>query len=71
MRILSRNEISTVLSASDEMYRPLLATATFTGLRLGELLGLTWSNVDFDRGAVRVRRQLDRNGEREDGSGCA
>ena len=39
-------------------------------MRLGELLGLTWANVDFDANVVRVRRQLNRKGERvvaEDG----
>lgn len=64
MRILSREEIGKVLEHADADYRPLLATATFTGLRLGELLGLTWANVDFDAGAVNVRWQLDRRGER-------
>jgi integrase len=64
MRILDRAEIGAMLEAADEQYRPLLATAVFTGLRLGELLGLTWANVDFDAGMVGVRRQLDRNGQR-------
>jgi len=30
----------------------------FTGLRKGEVLGLTWDNVDFERGVVCVRQQL-------------
>src|SRR4051812_20186512 len=64
MRILSRSDIGSLLESADDNYRPLLATATFTGVRLGELLGLTWANVDFDGGVVRVRRQLDRNGDR-------
>jgi integrase len=64
MRILSREEIGSLLEHASDRYRPLLATAVFTGLRLGELLGLTWANVDFDGGVVRVRRQLDRNGNR-------
>ncbi len=65
MRILDRDEIAKVLEAADADRRGLLATATFTGLRLGELLGLTWADVDLDAGVVRVRRQLDREtGER-------
>jgi len=45
-------------------YRPLLTTALFTGLRLGELLGLTWEDLDLDAGFIRVRKQLDRAGDR-------
>lgn len=64
MRILNRKEIGVLLEHSHEDHKPLLATATFTGLRLGELLGLTWDNVAFDAGVVKVRRQLDRAGDR-------
>jgi integrase len=53
-----------MLDAATPRYRPLLATAVFTGLRLGELLGLTWADVDLNAEVVRVRRQLDRAGER-------
>src|SRR5260370_32679136 len=35
----------------------LLAT---TGLRLGEALGVTWPDVDFERGSLTVRRALQR-----------
>ena len=64
MQILARPEIGQLLEKADDEYRPMLAAAIFTGLRLGELLGLTWANVDFDAGAVKVRRQLDRSGQR-------
>lgn len=30
----------------------------FTGMRQGELLGLTWENVDFDNGTITVKQQL-------------
>jgi len=33
------------------------------GLRRGEVLGLTWSDVDLDKRTVRVRRQLQRVGQ--------
>ena len=35
--------------------RPLLATAALAGLRLSELVALTWSDVDLANGRVRVR----------------
>jgi integrase len=57
MRVLERDEIQKLLAAAPDRYRPLLATAVFTGLRVGELLGLTWADVDFDAGFVRVRKR--------------
>lgn len=38
-------------------YTPLLRTAVYTGLRLGELLGLKWVDLDLDAGVLHVRRQ--------------
>ncbi len=35
-----------------------------TGIRQGELLGLTWADLDTARGALTVRMQLDRHGNR-------
>jgi integrase len=64
MRILDREGIARLLNATAPTYRPLLATAVFTGLRLGELLGLTWADLDLNAGLVRVRKQLDRTGKR-------
>jgi integrase len=63
-RILTRDEIRRLLTAARPQHRALLATAVFTGLRQGELLALTWSNIDFDGGAVKVREALDRQGRR-------
>ena len=65
MRILDRDEIGKLLAAANPDRRALLATGVFTGLRLGELLGLIWSDIDLDRGTIWVSRQLDRkSGER-------
>jgi integrase len=61
-RMLSTEEIGRLLDAASPLYRPLIATALFTGVRQGELLGLSWGDVDFDAGLVRVRRQLARDG---------
>jgi integrase len=36
----------------------LYVLAVHTGLRLGELLGLKWSDIDLDRGTLQVRRIL-------------
>jgi integrase len=49
--------------ASRHNYAPLLRMACFTGLRLGELLGLRWEDVDLQDGALHVRQQYTRLGE--------
>ena len=38
----------------------LLPVALFTGLRMSELLGLTWDCVDFDNSTIRINKQLSR-----------
>lgn len=38
----------------------LYATAVGTGLRQGELFALAWTDIDFDKGTVDVRRSLSR-----------
>lgn len=49
----------------------LFLVALSTGLRLGEILGLKWSDIDFNTGTLTVNRtiqrvtQIDRNGNRE------
>jgi integrase len=63
IRVLSREEIGRLLDAAEERYWLLLATALFSGLRLGELLGLRWKDIDFGAEVIRVRTRLDRQGE--------
>jgi integrase len=62
MRILGRKEIGKLLAGSPVRYRTILATAVLTGMRLSELLGLQWRDVDFAAGVIHVRRQADRKG---------
>lgn len=45
----------------------LVTVALFTGMRLSELLGLTWEAVDFDRGTIIIDRQLTYSGQRAAG----
>jgi integrase len=59
MRSLSAEEVTRLeAAAGDDDYRRLITVSVSTGLRLGELLGLKWSDVDFDAGRVRVQRTL-------------
>lgn len=69
-RILTPEEGAAILAAAEaddarlgrSFGGPLIALALGAGLRLGELLALTWGpeGLDLDAGYVRVRRSLDR-----------
>lgn len=45
-------------ATADDELGPLYALAVSTGLRLGELLGLGWADVDLEAGTITVRRSL-------------
>jgi integrase len=59
-RVLDHDQITKLLDACLLRYRPILATALYTGMRLSELLGLTWHDIDFATGVIHVRCQLSR-----------
>jgi integrase len=42
-----------------EWFKTLVATAVYTGIRRGELLGLRWDDVDFATGWIHVQRSFD------------
>lgn len=56
-------QVGDLIAEADEMYpdvpdvAALIATAAYTGLRLGELLALRWEDIDFDGFRVEVKRQ--------------
>jgi integrase len=62
-RILDEKEIARLLATADGQ-RPLLALLVFSGLRIQEALGLTWEDVQFEEGFIRVERQLSHGRER-------
>lgn len=60
VRFLTDDELRRLLGATKPLYRPAIATAAFTGVRLSELLGLTWDDIDFDEEVIHVRFQMPR-----------
>ncbi|MBS1881496.1 MAG: site-specific integrase [Actinobacteria bacterium] len=59
-RVLGRAEIERLLAACPPRGRLLVTTALYSGLRISEMLGLIWGDVDFRRGVISVRFQLSR-----------
>jgi integrase len=59
-RVLTKTELARLFAACPQRYRPLLLTGAYTGMRLSEVLGLCWEDVDFAAGVIHVRHQLAR-----------
>lgn len=58
---MSREQMNALLGLDlDAWWRAYLTTAFTTGMRVGELLALSWDDVDFDAGVIRVRHSLKR-----------
>ena len=59
---LTDAEIPVFLAAiEDHPFRNAYGLCLFAGLREGECLGLTWDCVDFERGRITVRQQLQKS----------
>jgi integrase len=59
-----RAQVMTFLAAIKAREDAALWTVfVYTGLRIGEVIGLRWEDVDFDRGTLMVRRTASRNAE--------
>ena len=58
---LDAPEIKRLLDVlGDDVYSDVLRVDLFTGMREGEILGLQWSCVDFNRGTILIEKQLSR-----------
>lgn len=56
--ILTPKELESIINGLSEPSRTLVITASVTGLRRGELIGLKWEDVDFQNGKINVVRSL-------------
>ena len=52
--IAAVQEILAIAERERHRLFPFLRLLVYTGMRLGEALGLRWSNVNLDQGYVRV-----------------
>ena len=60
LRWLSESEEARLLAACRtsraQWLLPIVTTAMETGMRLGEVVGLTWEQIDLSRGVIRLER---------------
>jgi integrase len=56
--VLTVEEIPALLGELSEPCRTVILAAALTGLRRGELFGLQWQDVNFDKDVIHVRRSV-------------
>ena len=63
-RIVTTEEIESYLNNSDPLsrYHVAIKILYYTGIRIGELLGLTWNDVDLDNMTISINKQWVRIG---------
>jgi integrase len=52
------DEIHLLLEKQDTKHGPFIMTAVMTGMREGELLGVQWPDIDWNKSQIYVRRTL-------------
>lgn len=55
-----RKESEALLDAAEGDFYMILKTALLTGMRTGELIGLQWDDIDFDKNIITVARSYDK-----------
>jgi len=58
MEFFTSDELNKLVIEIDEWYRCLVLTVCMTGLRLSEILGLRWGDVDFNSGKLYIRKSM-------------
>jgi integrase len=63
-RVLAADEKDALLAACERFawLRPIVQTALGSGLRLGEVVGLDWRDVDFEQNVIVVRQNYGKDG---------
>jgi len=65
-RVLSRDEYQRLSDAAATHLKPIIATGYFTGMRRGEILGLTWDQVDLANGFIHLDAESTKDREARD-----
>jgi integrase len=57
-RVFTADEVPRIIAAAPQPYRTFYRLLAETGLRAGEICGLTWGDVDLERCRLRVRESV-------------
>jgi integrase len=55
-RFFTPSQVGKIIAAAREPYKTMFTVLAMTGLRAGEMLGLQWGDINFDKRLVDVRR---------------
>lgn len=72
-KVLSDDELKTLLKRfpKGSPYYIMLMIGYYTGLRIGETLGLTWDNIDLEKQTITVNHTLPAPSDRTAGTDLA
>jgi integrase len=62
-RVLTPDDFQRMVNVSPDYLKPVLRCAYDTGMRRGEILGLTWDRIDLKAGFMRLREMDTKTGE--------
>lgn len=57
-RVIPKEEYLQCIETACESHRVILSLLYFTGMRIGEVLGLVWEDIDFEANRIYVNGQL-------------
>ena len=60
---LTHQQVRTLYRLISDEYLPVVALAINTGMRMGEIQNLTWSNVSFEKKEIKVKDRKGKKGE--------
>jgi len=63
--VLTVEELKALFQELEGIYRTMVFVAGVVGLRVSEVIGLRWSDCDFESGEIRLRRGIVRQHETE------
>ena len=59
----TKGELRTLIDKAPARWRALIITAIFTGMRISELRGLRWQDIDLAKAVAHVRQRADNFGQ--------
>ena len=58
IRPFCMDEIKTILARAEGMFQSFYAIGFFTGMRTGEIIGLKWDDIDFEKKEIHISRSI-------------